>query len=107
MMGWVEWTLCVLAAFGLGALLALVTAQLLLPLTIPVRILVPGRDGGEGLEQTVRALLWLRRTGLWRGQIVLRDEGLTPDGIQLARRLCQWEGVRLDCPAYDTNTQEK
>ena len=82
-----------LAAFGLVSLSWLALGALLLPGRCAARFVVSARDGGEGLEQTVKGLLWLRRTGLWRGEIVIEDCGLDGDGAALARALAGNDGV--------------
>ena len=82
-----------LAAFGLVSLVWLAVGWLLLPGVCPVRAVIPARAGGDGLEQTVKALLWLRRTGLWRGAIVIDDHGLDGRGAALARALAGQRGV--------------
>ena len=83
----------VLAAFGLVSLGWLALGALLLPGRCDVRLTVSARGGGEGLEQTVRGLLWLRRTGLLRGEIIIEDRGLDRDGLALARALAERHGV--------------
>ena len=82
-----------LAAFGLVSLGWLALGALLLPGRCAARFTVSARGGGEGLEQTVKGLLWLRRTGLWRGEIVIEDCGLDEDGAALARALAEESGV--------------
>ena len=82
-----------LAAFGLVSLGWLALGALLLPERCDVRMTVPARGGGEGLEQTVKALLWLRRSGFWRGELVIEDGGLNEDGAALARALAGKNGV--------------
>ena len=82
-----------LAAFGLVSLGWLALGALLLPGRCDARLTVPARDGGDGLEQTVKALLWLRRSGLWRGEIVIEDRGLDEGGAALARTLAGKNGV--------------
>ncbi len=95
-----EVLLSLLAAFGLVCLIWLGLGWLLLPLRCPVRVILEARGNGEGLEQGVRALLWLRRTGLLRGTVVIRDSGLDDQGLALARDLSLRDGVRLvQCPA--------
>ena len=84
-----------LAAFGLVSLGWLAVGALLLPGVCPVRMAVDAKGDGEGLEQTVKALLWLRRTGLWWGEVVIEDRGLTGDGLALARALGSQNGVRF------------
>lgn len=83
----------VLLSIGLVAWLA--TGRLLLPGPCPVRALVEGRGGGDGLEHTVRGLLWLRRTGLWRGTVVIENCGLDAGGVLLAQLLARRDGVEF------------
>lgn len=82
-----------LSAFGLVSLSWLALGALLLPGRCAVHLTVCARDGGEGLEQTVKGLLWLRRTGLWRGELVIEDCGLDEGGAALARALAEENGV--------------
>ena len=82
-----------LAAFGLVSLGWLALGALLLPGVCPARMVVDAQGGGEGLEQSVKALLGLRRTGLWWGEVVIRDRGLDRAGAALARALAQRDGV--------------
>ena len=82
-----------LAAFGLVSLGWLALGALLLPGRCAARFIVSARSGGEGLEQTVKGLLWLRRTGLLRGEIVIEDCGLDEGGLSLARALAEERGV--------------
>ena len=65
-----------LAAFGLLALCWLLLGRLLLPIPLNLTVSLTGHGDGEGLEQGVRALHWLRRTGLWQGDIRIVDGGL-------------------------------
>lgn len=90
-----------LAAFGLVSLGWLALGALLLPGHCDARLTVSARGGGEGLEQTVRGLLWLRRTGLWRGEVVIEDCGLDKDGLALARALAEKRGVSFSGAAPD------
>lgn len=83
-----ELTGTVLAAAVLAVLLWWQVGRLLRPLPAPgVKIAVPGRGDGEQLEQTLRALYWLRGMGLLRGAIVIETEELTPAGRMLAAEL--------------------
>ena len=84
-----------LAAFGLVSLGWLALGALLLPGGCGARMVVAARGGADGLEQTVKALLWLRRTGLWRGEVVIEDLGLDGDGAALARALASRQGIRF------------
>ena len=77
-----------MAAVGLAVLLWWQAGRLLRPLPAPgVKILVPGQGDGGQLEQTLRALYWLRGMGLLRGGIVIETEHLTPAGLALAEEL--------------------
>ena len=101
MMEMIRFLAILLAAFGLVSLCWLVLGALLLPGRCDARLTVSARDGGDGLEQTVRGLLWLRRTGLWRGEIVIEDCGLDGDGLALARALAGRYGVSFSGSAPD------
>ena len=91
-----------LAAFGLVSLGWLAMGALLLPGVCPSRMVVDAQGDGGGLEQTVKALLWLRRTGLWWGDVVIRDRGLDREGIALARTLAEQNGVAFSPEELDT-----
>ncbi len=93
-----ELLLVLLAAFGVTALIWLAAGRLLLPVECPVRAEIMGTGCGGCLEQAVRGLLWLRRSGLWRGVVVIVDGGLDPQGLALARTLAQQDGVELRIP---------
>ena len=57
---------------------------------------IPGRGEGDGLEQTVRALAWLRGMGLLNCPVLIADAGLTSEGRETARCLARrWPGVEL------------
>jgi hypothetical protein len=90
-----ECVTALLAAFGLVSLCGLIYSRLVLPVAGPALAVIPARGDGAGLEQTVAGLLWLRKTGLWRGNIIILDRGLTPEGLALARRLAQENGVEV------------
>lgn len=92
-----------LSAFGLVCLGWLCFGHLVLPVgtqDVGVRVAVTAKGDGAGLEQTVEGLLWLRRTGAWRGSIYIEDEGLDPAGLALARELADKSGVELRLPEY-------
>lgn len=82
-----------LAALGLLGLCWLLLGRLLMPIPLALTVSLTGYGDGEGLEQGVKALHWLRRTGLWRGRIVICDGGMSPQGLAVARRLVE------DCQA--------
>ena len=55
-----------------------------------------GRGAGEGLEQRVRALVWLQSCGLLRCNVVIADAGLDEEGRALAARLVRrWPALTL------------
>lgn len=88
-----EFLAVLLAAFGLVSLGWLAVGALLLPGVCPARMVVDAKGDGGGLEQTVKALLWLRRAGLWWGEVVIEDRGLDEGGAALARALAKRSGV--------------
>ena len=84
-----------LAAFGLVSLGWLSLGALLLPGGCAGRMVVDAKGPAEGLEQSVKGLLWLRRSGLWRGEVVIEDCGLDEGGAALAHALAAQNGVRF------------
>ena len=85
----------VMAVFGMACLVWLAGGWLLLPGRCPVRAQVLASGDGDGVEQTVRALLWLRRSGLWRGQVVIVDSGLSREGLSLVMALARRTGAEF------------
>ena len=60
---------------------------------------VPARNGGDGLEQTVRVLVWLKGAGLLNGPIIIADSGLSWEGRAVAARLARrWPCVQIHSP---------
>lgn len=98
----IQFLAVLLAAFGLVSLGWLALGALLLPGVCPARMVIEARGGGEGLEQSVKALLWLRRTGLWWGEVVIEDCGLSREGEALAQALAQRDGVSFSQDQFDT-----
>lgn len=93
-----EILISLLAAFGLTCLGWLALGRILLPLGakgLELRCVLRAHGDGAGLEHTVSGLLWLRRSGVWRGVIVIEDGGLTPEGLTLARELTRHSGVEV------------
>ena len=90
-----------LAAFGLVSLGWLAIGALLLPAVCPARMVVEAKGSGDGLEQSVKAILWLRRTGLWWGDVVIEDCGLDREGVALARALADQNGVEFSADDFD------
>ena len=56
---------------------------------------VLAEGSGEGLEQTLRALRWLRHSGLLQGPVAVRDNGLDREGLELAMALARREGAEF------------
>ncbi len=57
---------------------------------------VRGFGPGDGLEQRVRSLMWLRSWGLLRCRVILADSGLDADGRQLALNLARrWPDLEI------------
>ena len=48
---------------------------------------IRGVGSGDGLEQRVRSLMWLRACGLLRCRVILLDGGLNEEGQKLAHNL--------------------
>ena len=95
-------TVTLLASLVLLYLGWLVLGRILTPegtLRLPVTIQVFCHGEGEGMEETLRALLWLRDRGLGGCRILLVDEGLTERGRRVAKLLCRrWHRVELADP---------
>lgn len=59
-------------------------------------MVLSARGDGEGLEQSVRAMCWLRSLGLADWGLVIADVDLTPRGRELALCLThRWPEVAL------------
>ena len=76
-------TLAILAAAIVLLLLWMLRGAALLPIRLgkgqSLTLLLRAAGSGEGLEQTVRALLWITENGTLPGSIVIEDAGLDPD----------------------------
>ena len=89
------WTaVCVIGLACLGWWLA---GKLLCPVpSSGTWVVLAGRGEGDGLEQKVRAFLWLRSLGLLRCPVVIADMGLNEQGKEVVGRLAlRWHGVIL------------
>lgn len=63
-------------------------------------VVLPARGGGEGLEQAVRGLLWLRGSGLLSARVAVVDCGLDARGSALVRALLRrWPELELSSAA--------
>lgn len=97
---WMELLLTLLAAVGMLALGWVLFGKLVAPVggeEAPVYAVIPASGSGEGLEHTVRGLLWLRGGQLARCTIVIADGGLDQSGRAVAAALCGQGGTVL-CP---------
>ncbi len=62
-----------------------------------LHIVLYGQGDGDHLEQSIRRLIWLRAMGLLTCPILISDQGLSPQGREIAQRLCErWAGVTLE-----------
>ena len=95
-----EIVLTVLCLMGLGLLVWCLMGRLVCP--VPgqeVLAVLEGQGDGGGLEQSVRALMWLRSLGLLRCPVVIVDLGLDREGLAVAQRLAlRWPVVDLYRP---------
>ncbi len=96
----VEILAAVTAAAGLLALGWMLLGRLFLPAGAADTVLAVVRATGDAqtLEQDVRSLLWLKRSGMAGFTVVVADCGLTDRGRALAGLLEQREGELLFCP---------
>lgn len=69
--------------------------------TLPMFAVVPVTGDGEGLEQTLRHLNWLRREKFSRFTVLVVDAGLTPDGHSAVQALGRQDSTLLFCPAEE------
>lgn len=87
--------LAVFAVIGMACLVWLAYGWLLLPGRCSVRAMVNASGDGDGLEQTVKSLLWLRNAGFWQGGIAICDAGLSHSGLMLAMTLARQDGIEF------------
>ena len=69
--------------------------------TVPVFAVIPANGDGEGLEQTLRHLHWLKTEKLSRFTVVVVDAGLTPTGLSTVLALRRKDPTLLFCPAEE------
>lgn len=80
---------CTLAAAGLLLFLWCLTGAFLLPARdFTLRCRASG--DGDGLERKIRGAAWLFDTGLLTGSLEIADCGLSPTGLDRARRLARF-----------------
>lgn len=94
-----EMTLSLLAVLGLLSLGWLLFGRILTPgpLASSAFAVIPAQGDGAALEQTVKALLWLRAGEVRRYTLVIADAGLDTDGAAVAQRLAQREAGIVFC----------
>ena len=68
---------------------------------LPVFAVLPASGEGQGLEQAIRHLEWLRAEKLSQFTIVIVDGGLTPAGQDLVQALRRKIPGLLFCPAEE------
>lgn len=68
---------------------------------LPVFAVLPATGDGQGLEQALRHLDWLRTEKLSRFTVVLVDSGLTPEGLDTVQALLRKDPTLLFCPAEE------
>lgn len=85
----------ILAVFGMACLIWLAYGWLLLPGTCPIQMVVTAAGSAEGLEQTVKGLIWLQKNRFLHGTIAIQDGGLTQEGRMLALALARRNGVEF------------
>lgn len=85
-----EILMALLAAMGAVSVGWLLFAHWLLPAGGETEsfAVIPASGDGVRLDQTVQSLLFLRRNGLYRGNLVILDDGLDEKGRAMARLLC-------------------
>lgn len=69
--------------------------------TAPVFAVVPAAGSGDGLEQTLRHLHWLRTEKLSHFTILVVDAGLSPAGRELIETMLRKDPSLLFCPAEE------
>ena len=87
------------AAAALMILLWLIRGVMLIPVRVGANerlsVVVTVTGAAPELENTVDALLWLRRNGTLRAQILVRDAGMEPNTRQAAELLERRGTVKL------------
>lgn len=92
-----ETAIVLLLAIGFCTLVCTVYSRVLTPDSAEdTWAVVRGIGPGDGLEQRVRSLMWLRSLGLLRCRVVLAVGALDADGQVLARNLARrWPELEL------------
>ena len=81
----------ILAAAIVLLLLWMLRGAVLLPVRLgkelSLTLVLRASGSGDGLEQAVRALLWMMENGTLSGTIVIEDAGLSPEAREAAALL--------------------
>ena len=90
-----EAILALLCALGAALLLWLLLGWLVRPASVHnLWTVIPGRGTETRWRPPSGSWAWLRRAGLFRGEAVIWDAGLTPEGRELALHLAlRWSWV--------------
>ena len=100
----IEFILAFLCAALLLSLSRVVFSRLVSPCqqgAVPVFAVVPSVGDGEGLEQTLRHLHWLREEKLSCFTVLVVNGGLTPAGLETVQALARKYPSLLFCPAEE------
>ena len=103
-----EVVLSLLAVMGLLSLGWLTFGHLLTPAgTGRCCVVIPAQGAGNGLEQAVTGMLWLRAGGLMNAPILVADWRLDEEGRAVAAALCLREPEIGLCPASELSVYIK
>ncbi len=91
-----EMFLCCLLVLALGTLLWRARAKLLTPVqpgeNTALTVFVTASGAAPELESLLHGLLWLRDSGAMQADILLLDDGLTPEAATVAHKLAEQSG---------------
>ena len=96
----------ILAAAIVLLLLWMLRGALLLPIRLgkeqSLTLVLRASGSGDGLEQAVRALLWMIENGTLNATIVIEDAGLLPEARETAALLqARYDRVRIRTSGED------
>lgn len=88
-----QMTFCCLLVLGFGWLLWRLSGALLTPVRpgddTALTVVVTAKNTAPELEAMLRGLIWLHDSGAIQTEILILDEGLTPDATMMVQRLTQ------------------
>lgn len=85
----------IFAVLGMACLVWLTYGWMLLPGTCPIHVTVTATGSGDGLEQTIKGLRWLRKNRVWHGNISIQDGGLNHEGLMLALTIARENDIEF------------